>query len=110
MRAKLPPGTLEQLWNDPANWRARYFYVCRDDPRLVVPKRERWRGWTVNFAHRAAWIYFAVAMGVLIALVYLAFFRGIPELAAVPIILLVVASIIFARWLASPKRFEEGDP
>lgn len=40
----------EALWRDPANWNGG-FYSCPADPRLVVPKRARWRGWTINFAH-----------------------------------------------------------
>jgi Family of unknown function (DUF5808) len=45
---------LDSLWSDPKNWTA-WRYRCADDPRLIVPKRARWRGWTVNFAHPLAW-------------------------------------------------------
>lgn len=46
----------EQMWKDPANWTSIGFYRCADDPRWWVPKREPWMGWTLNMAHRGAWL------------------------------------------------------
>jgi uncharacterized membrane protein len=43
-------------------WRAKVFYVNPDDPALWVPKRFG-IGWTLNFAHPAAW----VVMGAILA-------------------------------------------
>lgn len=40
---------LEALWRDPRNYRWGVYY-CKADPRIVVPKRYKWMGWTVNFA------------------------------------------------------------
>ena len=45
---------LERLWHDPQYWSPPGIYRCAADPRLIVPKRRRWAGWTLNFAHRAA--------------------------------------------------------
>lgn len=36
------------------------FYVCRDDPRTIVPKRIRGLGWTLNFAHPATYVWVVV--------------------------------------------------
>jgi hypothetical protein len=47
---------LERLWQDPQYWKPPGIYRCAADPRLVVPKRRRWAGWTLNFAHRTAWL------------------------------------------------------
>ena len=55
MKAKLPCGTLERLWQDRGNWRGGMIYVCKDDPRFIVPKKPKWTGWTLNFAHGSAW-------------------------------------------------------
>ena len=44
---------LDKLWSDPANWKYG-IYRCRQDPRVVVPKRVKWMGWTVNFARPSA--------------------------------------------------------
>jgi hypothetical protein len=49
---------LEELHADPRHWKLAIFYVCREDPRVLVPKRIRGLGWTVNLARPAT--YFAV--------------------------------------------------
>jgi uncharacterized membrane protein len=54
---------LEELWKDPKNWRWKVFYYCKEDPRLLVPKRLRWTGWTVNFAHPKAWWFICGIIG-----------------------------------------------
>jgi uncharacterized membrane protein len=46
---------LDALWRDAANWRWGCIYVCRADPRLIIPKRIPWTGYTFNFAHRGSW-------------------------------------------------------
>ncbi len=45
---------LDALWSNPGHWSRRGAYRCEADPRLVVPKRRRAAGWTVNFAHPAS--------------------------------------------------------
>lgn len=42
---------LEALWRDPDHWSGA-IYFCKEDPRLWVPKRITWTGWTFNFGHR----------------------------------------------------------
>ncbi|MCH8120216.1 MAG: hypothetical protein IIC00_10875 [Planctomycetes bacterium] len=42
---------LETLWRDKDNWLWGAIYYCKKDPRLVVPKRIKWTGWTMNFAY-----------------------------------------------------------
>jgi hypothetical protein len=42
---------LETLWRDKNNWLWGAIYYCKKDPRLVVPKRVKWTGWTMNFAY-----------------------------------------------------------
>jgi uncharacterized membrane protein len=41
---------------DSKNWRYGIFYINPDDQRIIVPKRIRWMGLTLNFAHAASWI------------------------------------------------------
>jgi hypothetical protein len=50
---------------DPRNWKLGVFYFCRADHRIVVPKRLKGLGWTLNFARPLALPFF----GFLIALV-----------------------------------------
>ena len=54
MKPKLPRGTLDRLWADPKNWNGG-IYSCKEDPRIFIPKRIRWTGWAVNFAHARTW-------------------------------------------------------
>ena len=56
---------LERMWSDPSNWRGSLYY-CPRDPRLMVPKKVKIMGWTINAAHRSAWL-------TLVLLVVLAF-------------------------------------
>lgn len=44
---------LEACWRDPRNYRGGVYY-CKADPRVIVPKRIKWMGWTVNFARPSA--------------------------------------------------------
>jgi hypothetical protein len=44
------------LWNEPKNWKWGLVYICKDDPRVIVPKKPKWAGRTLNFAHRKAFL------------------------------------------------------
>lgn len=60
---------LAVLWSEPAHWTRAGLYRCAADPRLIVLKRDG-GGWTLNAAHRRAWL--ALAAVVAIALTPLA--------------------------------------
>ena len=47
---------IEDLWKNPSHWKWHLVYRCRQDPRLVVPERHKWMGYTLNFAHRSAFL------------------------------------------------------
>jgi uncharacterized membrane protein len=49
--------------DDDANWRGGFFYVNRDDPALLVPRRFG-LGWTLNFGHPMAWLVLAVILAI----------------------------------------------
>lgn len=58
-------------WADSKNWKCHAFYVCRNDPRVIVPKRPKWMGRTLNFAHPKAFIvllltFFAIAIPIFV--------------------------------------------
>ncbi len=42
---------LERMRNDPENYKWGIFYFNSKDPRMLVPKRYRMMGWTLNFAN-----------------------------------------------------------
>jgi hypothetical protein len=94
---------LDRLWENPENWHGIGCYACRADPRVIVPKRVKWAGWTVNFAHRLAWP--AIALSVVIALgpllLLLAF--GVPTLAQA-----LVAVAISIALLCALSTWESG--
>ncbi len=39
-----------------------FFYYNPDDPRLFVPKRLQWTGWTLNFANPVSWLFIAAVL------------------------------------------------
>ncbi len=45
---------IEEHWRDKGNWAWGIIYRCREDPRVIVPRRWRWGGWTLNFSHASA--------------------------------------------------------
>ena len=45
---------IEACWKDPRNRKWGIFYYCKADPRVIVPKRWKWMGWTVNAARPSA--------------------------------------------------------
>lgn len=43
---------IRKRWHeDPKNWKLGIFYFNREDKRLFPPKRNKYLGWTVNFAN-----------------------------------------------------------
>jgi hypothetical protein len=54
-------ATPDELHADPANWKWGIFYFSREDRRIVVPKRIRGLGWTINFARPEAILWAAGA-------------------------------------------------
>jgi hypothetical protein len=63
---------LEALWNDRRHWKWGVYY-CKADPRVIVPKRWKWMGWTINAAHPSS---------ILVVLVLVALCLGAPILIA----------------------------
>ena len=57
---------LDALWQDPKHWKWRLVYSCKSDPRIVVPERYKWMGFTFNFAHRAAFLMATVIVLVVV--------------------------------------------
>lgn len=95
---------LDRLWASPKNW--SIVYRCKEDPRVIVPRRRRWMGWTINFAHPLAWLVLllsvAIALGPFLVLLRIG-------VVSVPLLILVlVASIVFlvafSHWEASHSR------
>ncbi len=71
---------LEQLWRDERNWRRGFAYSCKEDPRVVVPKRNPWGGWTVNFAHPLAIPVILAAVVIAVGPCLLLFASGVRDI------------------------------
>lgn len=41
---------------NPKNYIAGIFYCNKNDKRIIVPKQDRYRGWTINFGNRFTYI------------------------------------------------------
>ena len=49
----MTPEEIEACWKDSQNYKWGAYY-CKADPRVIVPKRRKWMGWTLNFARPSA--------------------------------------------------------
>jgi hypothetical protein len=82
------------FFSDPGNWKLGFIYFCPQDPRILVPKRVHWLGWTINFARPLALPF----LGWLIALVL-----GLRELVRpggdVPLSVTVLACLGGIAWI-----------
>ena len=105
---------IQKLWEDPKSWK-HFYYYCKEDPRVIVPKRKLW-GWTINFAHPLAWINLAASV-VLIPLVLigidylLSIITGL-SMANIPIgIIAIVMTItllcVLGNYQSGTKRFDK---
>jgi hypothetical protein len=110
MNTKLPPGTLDQQWSDSNNWRAGIIYVCKDDPRVIVPKRPKWGGWTLNFAHASAWIALLVCiLSIVVPTVFFSLAGLIGTVVWFAFLIGIIAFWCALSWiLSSSKRFENS--
>ncbi|MFM2136141.1 MAG: hypothetical protein RL021_1541 [Bacteroidota bacterium] len=53
-----------QWHKDPYNWKWGMIYYNKKDPRVWLPKRNPVMGWTLNFAHRSAYIWLIGLMAI----------------------------------------------
>lgn len=63
-----PTQEQQDNWHkDSNNWKLGMFYYNPEDPRMLVDKRTKWMGVTINFAHKKAVIgFFGAMIGLLI--------------------------------------------
>ena len=58
-------ATDQEEWLKDENWGGPKWgevYFSQNDPRIIVPKRIKWMGWTVNLAHTAGVLLFVSAL------------------------------------------------
>jgi len=101
----MTPEEIEACWKDPHN-RKWGVYYCKADPRVIVPRRRKWMGWTLNFARPTA-VPVAACLAALV---------GVPVLTVrasgggtATLVLIGVAGILvvclLSAYLSSSKRW-----
>lgn len=95
---------LDEIWASPNNW--SLVYRCVKDPRVIVPRRRPWMGWTINFAHPLAWAILIVMVAIAVGPGLLLFGLGI---VSAPFFLLTIGVSIgtvvgLSHWEASRSR------
>ncbi len=110
MSKKLPTGSLDQSWRNAENWKAGLIYHCASDPRIVVPKRQKWRGWTLNFAHSKTWALLILMIAIL-AFPIVKLMTGVQSESWIwytTLACVIVSMIAGSVYLSSPNRHEEN--
>ena len=100
------PKDYTELWKNPDNWRLYVFYVCREDPRIIVPKRFRVTGWTMNFAHREAYLLFVALLALVIVPISLVEAAGLSAISWVrptTIVVSIIAAFALTLWAGQQK-------
>jgi uncharacterized membrane protein len=85
---------LARFHSDPANWKLGIFYFCRSDRRIIVPKRIKGLGWTVNLARPMAVPCFLSIIALVWGILALARFMGAAGETYLVIKLILAAGII----------------
>jgi len=78
------------------------FYVCEADRRVIVPKKPKWLGRTLNFAHPLAFL--VLLLTVLAVAFPLILFRHIEKNAATILFLGIIAAIIAFYYCFELRR------
>ena len=101
----------EDPYQKPDCWHAGGFYFNREDPRLIVPKRFRKLGWTMNFAKPMAIPLTVAIIIAVLAPIKLLSILGIYSKKNFYITALIetIALSAFCSWMANPKRFESKE-
>jgi hypothetical protein len=104
MLAAMTREELDRLWAKPENW--GIVYRCAEDPRVIVPRRRQWMGWTINFAHPRARLALLSSVAIVVGPFFVLLGMSV---AAVPLLLLVLlASVVLlvalSHWEASRSR------
>jgi hypothetical protein len=94
---------LDQLWSNPDNWTV--VYHCREDPRVIVPKRRPSLGWTLNFAHPLAIpaLLIALLLPILPVILLIRYHLPIPRF-IVAMAACISLLVLLCHWEATRSR------
>jgi hypothetical protein len=93
--------------SDPRNYKWGFCYYNKSDPRVIVPKRWKWMGWTLNFAHASAVPVALLLVGVClgIPLVIAAAAGGSPTATLTGLAIGVAMLCLICAYLSSREDF-----
>jgi hypothetical protein len=98
---------------DPSNgsgcWYACFFYFNKGDPRIIVPKRIRSMGWTINWARPMAIPLSLMSIAVVLAPFKVLEHYDIKSGGAYILtsIAVLIGLITFCSWMSNPSRLEK---
>jgi uncharacterized membrane protein len=58
----------DRMIDDPTNYKWGIFYFNRKDNRIVVPKRSRMMGWTLNFGNVYTYVFLILIVAAVIVI------------------------------------------
>jgi uncharacterized membrane protein len=71
MKKRFNPDNFNRMENDPEKYKWGIFYYNPEDTRILVPKRAKWMGWTLNFANLWSYVILAGIIGCAVLISYL---------------------------------------
>lgn len=91
------------------HWHVFGIYFNREDPRIIVPKRVRTMGWTLNMARPMAIPLLLVIAAFTVAPFKALEYYQIKSGSAYVLVFLgiLVALVSFCSWMANPSRLEK---
>ena len=96
---------IESCWKDPRN-RKWGFYYCKADPRVIVPKRLKWMGWTVNAARPSAIPVSLLMLAILVVpILIVRVFGGGDGVLLLTVAASIVVVCLLSAYLSSSKRW-----
>lgn len=102
-------SAFDRYYWDANNWKLGFIYFCRADQRILVPKRLRGLGWTLNFARPLALPFLGFLLAVVAGVMELAnSFGGSGDLRFAIKLLLALGLIAVCYRLSIPRADSEG--
>jgi uncharacterized membrane protein len=71
MKSRYNPDKFNRMEVNPEHYKWGIFYFNPEDTRVILPKRNQWMGWTLNFANLWSYVILAAIIGVAIFIGYL---------------------------------------
>jgi uncharacterized membrane protein len=70
MKSRFERNKFDRMRTDPEFYKWGIFYFNPQDSRIVLPKRNPWMGWTMNFANLWSYVIILFIIGIAILIGY----------------------------------------